>query len=78
MLTVNTKQIRALLLLTISLFGLAAGYSTAKLSGWLLSSGNGDAQSVVVAPPTTAVAGSADIGVILAGNIFDPSARAIP
>ncbi len=75
MLTVNTKQIRALLLLTIALFGLAAGYSTAKLSGWLLASGNGDAQSVVVAPPTTAVAGSADIGVILAGNIFDPSAR---
>jgi general secretion pathway protein C len=75
MLTVNTKQIRGILMLSTALFGLAAGYCAAQFSGWLLASADSDSRSMVASPSRTAVTGSVDIGEILTGNIFDPAAR---
>jgi general secretion pathway protein C len=75
MLTVNTKQIRVILLLMIGLFGLAAGYSVAQISGWLLASSGIETASVVERVDQAFVNHSVNIDSILAGNIFDPSAR---
>jgi general secretion pathway protein C len=75
MLTVNTKQIRGILLLAIALFGLAAGYCVAQLSGWLLSTVDDGLLPVATAPLRAATINTADVAVILDGNIFDPAAR---
>lgn len=75
MLTVNVKQIRGVLLLSIVLFGLAAGYCAAQLSGWLLSATDGALRPVKTAPARVVVTDTADVDAILYGNIFDPAAR---
>ena len=75
MLTVNTKQIRGVMLLMIALFGLASGYCAANFSGWLLTSTYGNFHPVAVAPLRAATTGTVDVTAILQGNIFDPSAR---
>ena len=75
MLTVNTKQIRGVMLLMIALFGLASGYCAANFSGWLLASTDGNFHPVAVAPLRAATTGTVDVAAILQGNIFDPSAR---
>lgn len=75
MLTVNVKQIRGVLLLSIALFGLASGYCAAQFSGWMLSASNADFQSVAIAPSRVLVTGAADVDAILHGNVFDPAAR---
>lgn len=75
MLTVNVKQIRGALLVSIALFGLAAGYCVAQFSGWLLLASDAELQSVAITPARVAVSDSADVAAILNGNIFDPSAR---
>ncbi len=75
MLTVNTKQIRGILLLSIALFGLAAGYCVAQFSGWLLSTSDADLLPLATAPVQVAATSTADVDAILRGNVFDPSAR---
>ncbi|MBE0500075.1 MAG: hypothetical protein IBX47_01435 [Desulfuromonadales bacterium] len=76
MLTVNTKQMRGILLLAIALFGLSVGYCAAQFSGWLLMSVGVDAQADVAPTSRTAATDSVNIDAILSGNIFDPTARA--
>ncbi len=76
MLTVNTKQMRGILLLAIALFGLSVGYCVAQFSGWLLMSVGVDAQADVAPTSRIAATDSVNIGAILSGNIFDPTARA--
>ncbi len=75
MLMVNVKQIRGILLLSIALFGLAAGYGVAQFSGWMLSTTDDGLLPVATAPARVAATSTADVDAILHGNIFDPSAR---
>jgi general secretion pathway protein C len=75
MLTLQPKQVKIFLLISICACGLSAGYFTAQLAGTLIQPPTGSIADGTIDKGASIRPAKVNTGLILRNNIFDPAAR---